>query len=195
MERTHRWEQRSLAAHQADPRDQSLYAVVHGGIDPKLRRMSAQFLGKLPFDGYGIGGSVGKNRDEMRDMLAVTAPELPEDKPIHLLGIGDLPSIDLAIPFGIDTFDSSHPTKCARHGLLYNQTQHIRITTSKWATHFRPIEEDCTCYTCQNFTVGYLHHLFKAHEYTYATLASIHNISYMMRLMERYRLAILEDRV
>ena len=192
LDRTHRWEKRSLEAHKNDPHKQALYAVVHGGIDPALRVLSAKYLAGLDFDGYGIGGSVGKNRDEMREMLGITLPHLPDDKPIHLLGIGDIPSLEMAVPLGIDTFDSSHPTKCARHGLLFSQHGHVRIVSGKWATHFGPIEEGCVCYTCQNYTVAYLHHLFKMHEPTFATLSSIHNVHYMMQLMARYRRAILD---
>ncbi len=193
LERTHRWEKRSLDAHQADVRNQALYAVVHGGVDKEMRSLSAQYLGALPFDGYGIGGSVGKDRREMREMIAHTVPQLPEDKPIHLLGIGDIPSIELAVPLGIDTFDSSHPTKCARHGLLFTAQGSVRISQLKYATLQGPIEHGCRCYTCSHYSISYIHHLFKAHELTYYTLASIHNISCMMRLMERYRAAILHD--
>lgn len=193
LERTHRWEKRSLDAHQADVRKQALYAVVHGGVNKDMRSQSAQYLGALPFDGYGIGGSVGKDRIEMREMIAHTVPQLPGDKPIHLLGIGDIPSIELAVPLGIDTFDSSHPTKCARHGLLFTAQGSVRVAQSKYATVQGPIEHGCTCYTCSHYSIAYIHHLFKAHELTYYTLASIHNISFMMRLMKQYRAAILND--
>ena len=195
LDRTHRWEKRSLDAHLAQPDDQAIYAVVHGGISKELRTQSAQYLSKLAFDGYGIGGSVGKNREEMHEMLAHTAPQLPEDKPIHLLGIGDTESLEIAIPFGIDTFDSSHPTKCARHGLLFTQYGAIRLHKTIYANDFAPIEQGCFCYTCQNYTRAYLHHLFKAHELTYYTLASIHNIFYMMDLMKYYRHMILHNQV
>lgn len=191
LERTHRWEKRSLEAHQANPQSQALYAVVHGGVDKDMRSQSAQYLGGLPFDGYGIGGSVGKDRAEMEEMLRHTAHQLPEDKPIHLLGIGDIPSIELAVPLGIDTFDSSHPTKCARHGLLFTAQGTVKIGKVSYAQALGPIEPGCPCYTCTNYSVAYVHHLFKAHELTYYTLASIHNLSFMKRLMEGYRAAIL----
>lgn len=195
LARTHRWEERSLAAHQKNPAQQALYAVVHGGIDTELRSRSAQHLGALPFDGYGIGGSVGKDRTEMREMLGHTIVQLPEEKPVHLLGIGDIPSLEMAVPLGVDTFDSSHPTKCARHGQLFTAQGPLKLSRGVCATQFSPIEQRCPCFTCQNYTVAYLHHLFKAHEQTYATLASIHNISYMMRLMARYRQLILDDQL
>lgn len=195
LERTHRWEKRSLEAHHADPRGQALYGVVHGGVNPELRTNSADFLSQLPFDGFGIGGSVGKDRAEMATMLAHTLPRLPAEKPVHLLGIGDVPSVALAVPLGIDTFDSSHPTKCARHGMLFAAQGTVKISKSSYATLHEPIEPGCPCYTCKNYTAAYVHHLFKAHELTYYTLASIHNISFMMRLMAAYRQAILEDRL
>lgn len=195
LARTHRWEERSLAAHKENVANQALYAVVHGGVDKELRSRSAQHLGALPFDGYGIGGSVGKDRVEMHEMLNHTLPQLPDDKPIHLLGIGDLPSLEMAVPLGIDTFDSSHPTKCARHGHLFTSQGPIKLTRTIHANDYVPIEKGCPCYTCQHYTVAYLHHLFKAHELTYYTLASIHNLSHMMRLMAHYRQLILDDQL
>ena len=195
LDRTHRWEKRSLDAHLSNKQGQALYAVVHGGVDLEMRSISAQLLGQMPFDGYGIGGSVGKDRDEMVTMLTHTVPQLPGDKPIHLLGIGDLPSIELGVPLGIDTFDSSHPTKCARHGLLFTSQGSIRIVRSLYANDFSPLDTKCVCYTCRTYTRAYLHHLFKAHELTYYTLASIHNSAFMMRLMADYRQAILDGKI
>ena len=195
LERTHRWEKRSLDAHQADVRGQALYAVVHGGVSRELRTKSAQYLSGLPFDGFGVGGSVGKDRTEMAAMLAYTLPQLPSEKPVHLLGIGDIPSLELAVPLGVDTFDSSHPTKCARHGLLFTAQGTVKIGKGSYALVHEAIEPGCRCYTCKHYTAAYVHHLFKAHELTYYTLASIHNIFFMMRLMASYRQAIVEDRL
>ncbi len=107
LERTHRWEKRSLEAHLKDEQGQAMYAVIHGGVSAALRRKSCEFLAELPFDGFAIGGSVGKNKKEMIEMLSTLLPLIPSDKPNHLLGIGDLSSIDASIPLGIDTFDSS----------------------------------------------------------------------------------------
>jgi queuine tRNA-ribosyltransferase len=195
LDRTHRWEQRSLDMHLANRNNQALYAVVHGGVDLALRKQSVDFLSALPFDGFGIGGSLGKTRPEMFAMLEQVVPWLPEDKPNHLLGIGDLPSIDAIVPMGIDTFDSSHPTKAARHGTMFTKKGQLRIAASGNASLMRPIEDDCTCYTCQNFTVAYLCHLFKASELTFYTLATIHNVHFMVRLMERVREQILLDEI
>ncbi|MBX9831216.1 tRNA-guanosine(34) transglycosylase [Candidatus Babeliales bacterium] len=195
FERTHRWEERSLNEHLKNVNNQALYAVIHGGIDPELRKKSCEILTNMPFDGYSIGGSVGKNLQEMIIMLEATMPHLPTEKPNHLLGIGDIASLEASIPLGIDTFDSSHPTKAARHGLLFTKKGTVRIVKSGNATQLRPIEDDCTCFTCQNYTLAYLCHLFKANELTAFTLATIHNLHFMVQLMKNYREQILRDQV
>jgi queuine tRNA-ribosyltransferase len=193
--RTHRWEQRSLETHLAQPAGQAMYAVIHGGIDQELRAASCSFLTNLPFDGFAIGGSIGKNRAEMIDLLQFVMPRIPIDKPNHLLGIGDLYSIEQAIPLGIDTFDSSHPTRCARHGLLFTTQGTKRIVQGSHRTLLEPIEAGCTCYTCRHYTMAYLHHLYKANEITGHHLASIHNVHHMMQRMARYRARILNGEI
>lgn len=195
LDRTHRWEQRSLEAHLKNPQNQAMYAVIHGGIDPELRKKSCDFLTNLPFDGYSIGGSMGKTKEEMHDLLSFTLPLLPEDKPNHLLGIGDLASIERSLPLGIDTFDSSYPTKAARHGILFTSKGDLNVTKGENARKFSPIEENCQCPTCSKFSSAYLHHLFKARELTAFSLATAHNLFYMVKLMKNYRNAILEDRI
>lgn len=191
LHRTHRWEERSLQYHLKDKKNQAMYAVIHGGIDPELRAKSCQFLTKLPFDGFAIGGSLGKTKAQMLEMLAFTMPQIPTDKPNHLLGIGDLASLQPCIEQGIDTFDSSHPTRCARHGLVFTQQGPKKITQSAHKDYFYPIDITCTCYTCQHYTFAYLHHLFKANELAGYTLASIHNLHFMVQLMKQYRQHIL----
>lgn len=195
LDRTHRWEKRSLDEHKRNVANQALYAVVHGGIDKKLRAKSCEYLGGLDFDGYGIGGSVGKNREEMVEMLEFLMPRLPENKPNHLLGIGDLPSIDSAIPLGVDTFDSAHPTKCARHGLLFTSQGMVKILQGKHAQNLDRLDPECDCFTCSTHSVAYLHHLFKAHELLGLQLASIHNVRYMVKLMGQYREKILAGEI
>jgi queuine tRNA-ribosyltransferase len=195
LHRTHRWEKRSLDVHLAHPNNQAMYAVIHGGIDPQLRTLSCNVLTQLPFDGFAIGGSLGKTREQMFDMLAYTMPLIPTDKPNHLLGIGDLLSIEQCIKYGIDTFDSSHPTRCARHGLVFTKRGNLKVLNSANKTYFRPIEDDCTCSTCKHFTVAYLHHLFKAKEMTAYTLASIHNLHFMVQLMADYRTKIIQGEI
>lgn len=193
LERTHRWEKRSLDAHLANPNNQAMYAVVHGGIDKDLRLKSCDYLTSLPFDGFAVGGSLGKTREQMFDMLSYTMPRLPIDKPNHLLGIGDLESLAVGIELGIDTFDSSHPTRCARHGLLFTSTGNMKILNSANKNAFIPVDRNCLCIVCQKYTRAYLHHLFKANEMTGYTLASIHNLHYMVQLMANYRSKILND--
>ena len=195
LDRTHRWEKRSLEAHLAQPNNQAMYAVIHGGIDPALRAESARILTALPFDGFAIGGSLGKTRNEMLAMLAELMPHLPPDRPNHLLGIGDLPSIAGIIPLGIDTFDSSYPTRAARHGLLLTAAGGIRIAQAGNKEAFGPIEAGCSCFVCRTFTLAYLHHLFKAKEYTALSLATIHNLHFMVQLMAQYREKILQDQL
>ncbi len=191
LERTHRWEKRSLDVHLANKQNQAMYAVIHGGIIPEFRKKSCDFLTGLDFDGFAIGGSVGKNRTEMVQMLEYTVPMLPKNKPNHLLGIADLPSIESIVPLGIDTFDSSHPTKCARHGHLFTSQGTKKIEQAQWKYNFETIDPSCLCFTCKNYTNSFLHHLFKAKESTGHTLATIHNVAYMNNLMHSYRQKIM----
>lgn len=191
--RTHRWMIRSLNQHLKNPKDQAMYAVVHGGVNNTLREKSIKILAQHAFDGFAIGGSLGKSKDEMISMLSNLMPHIPDGFPTHLLGIGDLPSLEEAIPLGIDTFDSSYPTKAARHGTLFTETGPLKITKSQYKTDLSPPEPVCKCHTCKHFTKSYLNHLFASHEYTAHTLASIHNLHYMVRYMEKKREEILND--
>jgi queuine tRNA-ribosyltransferase len=193
LDRTHRWEKRSLEAHLASVQHQSIYAVIHGGVDQELRRHSCETLTSLPFDGFAIGGSLGKTRQELFELLRFTLPLLPNERPNHLLGIGDLESVQEAIPLGVDTFDSSYPTKAARHGVLLTRHGHVRIEKREHASQFTSPEEGCSCFTCTRFSMAYLHHLVKAKELTALSLATIHNLHFMVNLMERKRQAILND--
>ncbi len=194
LDRTHRWEERSLMEHRKDPQQQAIYAVVHGGVDKVLRTLSCQVLSDLPFDGYAIGGSVGKNRQEMVEMLTHTVPQLPKNLPNHLLGIADLPSIDEIVKLGIDTFDSSYPTRSARHGSVFvSNGQQLKLLQTKYKDFHEPIERTCECYTCLNYTISYIHHLYKAKELAGLTLATLHNVHFMIQLMKNYQEAILND--
>ncbi len=193
LARTHRWQKRSLKEHLKNKNNQAIYAVIHGGVDQNLRKESCGFLSNLPFDGYAIGGSLGKTKKEMFELLSYTAPILPEDKPNHLLGMGDLETIDHGVKLGLDTFDSSHPTKCARHGQIFTSSGIVKILQSKYKSKFKAIDDNCQCYTCQNYTAAYIHHLFKAKEMVGLQLASIHNLYYMNKLMKNYRELIEQD--
>lgn len=195
LDRTHRWEKRSLDTHLNNPNNQAMYAVIHGGVDQQMRKQSCDYLTSLPFDGFAIGGSLGKTHPEMIEMLTFTMPHIPIDKPNHLLGIGDLMSLEPCIKLGIDTFDSSHPTRCARHGLLFTSTGNKKILNSEHKNNFNPIDRSCSCIVCQKYTLAYIHHLFKAKEMTGHLLATIHNLHFMVQLMAHYRHQILEGTI
>lgn len=191
LDRTHAWEQRSLEAHLKHPNGQAMYAVIHGGVDDTLREESCRFLSRLPFDGFAIGGSMGKTKEQMVSMLTSLLPKLPLSAPNHLLGIADLTSLQRCVPLGIDTFDSSYPTKAARHGTLLTPSGGIKISRGRHKEEFEPIQKGCPCFTCEHYTRAYLHHLFKAKEITAMTLASIHNLHFMVELMALYRKKII----
>lgn len=193
FDRTHRWEKRSLDEHLKNPQKQAIYSVIHGGIDLELRKKSCSLLGSLPFDGHAIGGSLGKTYEHMITMLTGMMPFMPYEKPNHLLGIGDLRSIEPCISLGIDTMDSSYPTKCARHGMLFTQQGSIKIRNARYKNLFKPLDKDCSCYTCMHYTAAYIHHLFKAHELLAYSLTSIHNIHFMMNYFSRIRALILNN--
>lgn len=195
LDRTHEWEERSLNEHLKNPQGQAMYAVIHGGVDHSLRETSCNFLSRLPFDGFSIGGSMGKTKEEMVAMLDSTLPKLPETKPNHLLGIADLESLEACVPLGIDTFDSSYPTKAARHGTLLTHEGPLKITRGAFRSTFEPPSKGCTCYTCEHYTLAYLHHLFKAKELSGLTLASIHNLHFMVELMSQYKENILNNKI
>jgi queuine tRNA-ribosyltransferase len=196
---SHRWEARSLKAHLRDKRKQAMYAVVHGGVDRDLRRMSVEYLSSLPFDGFAIGGSLGKDSNELIELLTFLMPLMPNDRPNHLLGIGDVPSIDGAVPLGVDTFDSTFPTRNARHGQLLTfsgkETTSFNVLRAEHARNFKPPCAQCPCPLCASHSVAYLHHLFKANEPNAVTLATTHNLFHMGRVMREKREAILRDEI
>lgn len=195
LDRTHRWEKRSLEEHLKQPSHQAIYAVCHGGINPEYRKESAKYLSSLAFDGFGIGGSLGKNREELAFVLNNTIPHLRPEAPRHLLGIGDTPTMADSIPKGIDTFDSSYPTKAARHAVAFSDPMPVRLKSTQHRESFIPIDEHCPCFTCKHYTRAWIHHLFKAHEATAHTLTTIHNLSYMMRYMNNAQALIMQDKL
>ncbi len=195
FERTHRWQKRSLDTHLASPQNQAMFAVIHGGVNWELRKQSCEILRDLAFDGFSIGGSLGKEKAELIELLANTVPHLPDPYPRHLLGIGDLSSLEASVPFGIDTFDSSYPTKLARHASALTAHGQLNLTRSDNKAHFGPISESCSCYTCQHYTRAYLHHLFKAKELVALQLATIHNLHFMVEKMAAIRQDILDNKI
>jgi len=200
MNRTHRWAQRCLDSHEKlDPENvQALFGVVQGGRHEDLRKESAEILGQMKteagnrFDGFGIGGSFDK--DDMGTAVAWVNESLPEDKPRHLLGIGDPIDVLLGVENGCDLFDCVAPTRIARNGSLYTKHGNINITNSKYRTDFSPIESDCKCYTCKNYTKAYLAHLFHAKEILANTLASVHNVYFIVQFVHQIREALMEGR-
>ncbi|MBI5304532.1 MAG: tRNA guanosine(34) transglycosylase Tgt [Chloroflexi bacterium] len=198
LQRTHRWAERSLEQHHKTRREyQSLFGIVQGGAYRDLREESARVIGGLPFDGLCIGGSLGKSKKEMHAILDWTIPFLPDDKPRHLLGIGELQDIIAGVARGIDLFDCASPTRWARNGALIvsheiatNAEQRITISNARFAMDTSPIDPTCDCYACQHFTRAYLHHLHRAKELIYYRLASLHNLRMMMRFMREVRDAI-----
>lgn len=195
LDRTHRWEKRSLETHLKNPQNQAMFAVIHGGVNKDFRLLSCKTLSDMAFDGFAIGGSLGKTREEMETMLEYTIPALDPKRPRHLLGIGDIPSLEMAIPLGLDTFDSAYPTKAARHGMALAEKGAIKIDQGIYKDDPRALEEDCTCHTCKHYSRSYLHHLSKAKEMTLYTLMTIHNLHFMAKLMEKVREKILKDEI
>ncbi len=201
MERTHRWAKRCLTYHLAvqppsgleakSPSEkQGLFGIVQGGRHQDLREESARVLAGMDFDGYGIGGSFDK--DDMDTAVGWVNAILPEDKPRHLLGIGEPMDLFGAVENGCDLFDCVAPTRQARNGALYTNDGRININNTKFIKDFTPIDNECDCYTCKNYTRAYIAHLFRSEEMLAATLASIHNLRFLIALVEKMRVAIID---
>ena len=194
--RTYAWEKRSLDYHLKNPGYQSMYGVIHGGILPDQRKLGCQFVESLPFDGSAIGGSLGKSLQDIVGVVDVTTANLCPERPRHLLGIGDLPSIWATVGFGIDSFDSSYPTKAARHGMMLTSQGPLKIHNQRYASDLNPIEPGCSCLACsQGISRAYLRHLFKVHEPNAGIWASIHNMHHMQQVMREIREKILTDQI
>ncbi len=195
MERTHRWAKRSLQAHQR-PDDQALFGIVQGAFYGDLRQESARFLGDLDLPGYGIGGlSVGEPKPIMYEMLEETIPEMPEDKPRYLMGVGSPDCLIEGVIRGVDMFDCVLPTRIARHGKAMTSLGPVIIKNARYAKDFNPLDQNCSCYTCQNYSRSYLRHLFKAKEVLGARLLSYHNLYFLIELMSNLRQAIKDNNV
>jgi queuine tRNA-ribosyltransferase len=184
-----RWAARSKAAHAGNPN--ALYGIVQGGMYEHLRDESARELIAMDFDGYAIGGlSVGEPKEDMKRILAHTAPQLPANKPRYLMGVGTPSDLVAAVAQGIDQFDCVLPTRNARHGILFTRRGEMRIRNARWKTDTAPVDDECDCHTCQHFSRAYVHHLIRAGEILGARLATIHNLHYYHRLMAEMRAAI-----
>lgn len=193
LARTHRWAERCRNAHHRV--DQALFGIVQGGIFPDLRQASAEFLTTLDFPGYAIGGlAVGETKEQMYATLDVTCPHVPHDKPRYLMGVGAPEDIVEAVARGIDMFDCVLPTRIARNGALLTPDGRLNMRNAQYAKDQRPVQEDCTCYTCRTFSRAYLRHLYKAGELSALRLGTIHNVHFMLSFMEQIRAAIREQR-
>ena len=193
MQLSLRWAERSKKAHAGNPN--ALFGIVQGGMYEDLRDQSLEKLAEIGFDGYAIGGlSVGEPKEDMLRILAHTAPQLPQERPRYLMGVGTPEDIVDAVERGIDMFDCVMPTRNARNGWLFTRFGTVKIKNARYRLDMRPLDEACGCYTCRNFTRSYLHHLHRIGEILGARLNTIHNLHYYQELMQGIRRAIEEGR-
>ncbi len=194
MELSLRWAKRSKDAHGDNP--SALFGIVQGGMYEELRDVSLAGLTEIGFDGYAIGGlSVGEPKEEMIKILDHTTPQMPQDKPRYLMGVGKPEDIVEAVRRGVDMFDCVMPTRNARNGHLFTRHGVVKIRNASHQFDNRPLDEQCGCYTCQNYSRSYLRHLDKCHEILGARLNTIHNLYYYQELMQGLRDAIAEQRL
>ena len=191
MERTHHWAERCLKSHRR--KDQALYGIVQGGLDIGLRRSSVEYLTSLDFPGYAIGGlSLGEPKQTTLEIISETVAGLPDKKPRYLMGVGSPEDIIEGISRGCDLFDSALPTRVARNGAFFTGRGRFNIRNAAYRLQAEPLDSDCSCYTCANFTAAYLHHLYRAGELLAHRLLSLHNLSFIASLLEKVRKAITE---
>lgn len=202
MHLSHRWGERSLAEFKKGPEGlQALYGITQGGVYPDLRRISADFINSLPFFGHAVGGSLGENKSQMKEVVEMAMEPLDPTRPVHLLGIGGISDILHGVTQGIDTFDCVHPTRLARHGgalvppaLAEEGREHLNLRNARFREDSKPIDEDCGCQTCQTLSRSYLHHLYKAGELLALQALTLHNVHFMNTFLARIRQTIAEDR-
>src|SRR3954452_625204 len=199
-ERTHRWLDRCIDWNREHAPDwQQLYGIVQGGVYEDLRIESAERISQSAVDGIAVGGSLGQEKEQMREVVRWALRPTPPEKPRHLLGIGDVDDILASVAAGIDTFDCATPTRIARHGMALVPDPSARwrldLAKSPWRESDEPIDRDCPCPACRDFTRGYLHYLIRAGELTAKRLLTHHNLTFMARLMDGIRAAIREGRL
>ncbi len=193
MQLSLRWAKRSKAAHAGNPN--ALFGIIQGGMYEALRDVSLNGLTEIGFDGYAIGGlSVGEPKEDMLRILAHTAPQMPQDKPRYLMGVGTPEDLVAGVSRGVDMFDCVMPTRNARNGWLFTRNGDIKLKNARYKLDTSPIDNQCTCYTCRNFSRSYLHHLYRVGEILGARLNPIHNLHYYQELMAGMRSAIEEGR-
>ncbi len=189
MQLSLRWAKRSKLAHEGN--SNALFGIIQGGMFEDLRDVSLNGLQEIGFDGYAIGGlSVGEPKGDMLRILSHTAPKMPQDKPRYLMGVGTPEDLVAAVSQGIDMFDCVMPTRNARNGWLFTQYGDVKIKNATYKNDIRPLDADCSCYSCQNFTRAYLHHLHRIGEILGSRLNTIHNLHYYQQLMASMRVAI-----
>ena len=192
--RTLRWAQRCKDAHQKEGQ-QALFGIVQGGEFKDIRRFSAQELVKMDFEGYAIGGtSVGESKETLYRMIDYSMIDLPKDKVKYLMGVGSSDALLEGILKGVDIFDCVLPTRIARHGTLMTSQGRVNIKRAEYADDFTALDPECDCYCCKNYTKAYLRHLYRSNEGLGTRLLSIHNLRFLIKLMEDARAAINEDR-
>ncbi|WP_028992255.1 tRNA guanosine(34) transglycosylase Tgt [Thermoanaerobacter thermocopriae] len=195
MEFTIKWAERGKKAHRYTEK-QALFGIVQGGTYEDLRRECTQRLVDMDFPGYSIGGlSVGEPKNVMYDMVDLTTENLPEDKPRYLMGVGSPDDLIEGVIRGVDMFDCVLPTRIARNGTVFTSKGKLIVRDAPYAEDFFPLDEECDCYTCKNYSRAYIRHLFKAGEILAARLATLHNLYFLIKLMERIREAIKQDRL
>ncbi|ANZ63990.1 tRNA-guanine(34) transglycosylase [Secundilactobacillus paracollinoides] len=193
VERTSRWAERGLNAHR-NPDWQGLFGIVQGAGYEELRRQSANDLVSMDFPGYSIGGlSVGESKAEMNQVLEFTTPMLPTNKPRYLMGVGSPDSLIDGVMRGIDMFDCVLPTRIARRGTCMTSHGRVTVKNAQYERDFSPIDDNCDCYACRNYTRAYIRHLFKADESFGLRLTSYHNLYFLLHLMKQIRQAIMDD--
>lgn len=184
-----RWAKRSKVAHEGN--SNALFGIIQGGMYEDLRDVSLNGLTEIGFDGYAIGGlSVGEPKEDMLRILAHTAPQMPQDKPRYLMGVGTPEDLVAGVSRGVDMFDCVMPTRNARNGWLFTRNGDIKLKNARYKLDTSPIDDQCTCYTCRNFSRSYLHHLYRVGEILGARLNTIHNLHYYQELMAGMRAAI-----
>lgn len=194
MEMTHRWAKRCKDA-QRFPEKQAIFGIIQGGMYKDLRTESAKVMSEMDFPGYSIGGlSVGEPKEEMIELLHHTTSHMPWEKPRYLMGVGTPDYLLETVASGMDMADCVIPTRLARHGTIITHTGMLSVRNAQFKDDFTAPDPDCDCYTCTNYSRAYLRHLFQCGEILASRLASIHNIRFLLKLMEEAREAILEDR-
>ena len=195
LERTTRWLERCKEAHK-NPEKQALFGIIQGGMYKDLREQSAKEITAIDLPGYAIGGlSVGEPKPMMYDILEHTTPFMPVDKPRYLMGVGSPDDLIEGVIRGVDMFDCVLPTRIARNGTAMTSQGKVVVRNATYAEDFTPLDPECDCYTCRNYTKAYIRHLIKTNEMLGARLITTHNLHFLLKLMENIRQAIREDRL